>query len=137
MSDDRLRPAPAERFAADHLVLDLHAEVAALTAEQAPSRHGHRQKTLFKHSGRTVALFVLDSGASLAEHAAGGTVTVQVIDGELDMTVAGDKHRLQAGMLLVMAPGARHDVRAVAHAAFLLQVSLAGSPPPPSPPAKS
>lgn len=125
MSEDRTRPAPAERFAADHLVLDLPAEVAALRSEQALSRHGHRQRTLFKHSGRTVALFVLDAGASLAEHAAGGTVTVAVIDGELDITAAGDQHRLRAGMLLVMAPGVRHDVRATTAAAFVLQVSLA------------
>ena len=92
MNEDRLRPAPAERFDADHLLLDLHAEVSALQSEQSPSRHGHRQKTLFKHSGRTVALFVLDAGANLAEHAADGTVTVEVIQGDLEVTASGEKH---------------------------------------------
>lgn len=125
MSDDRPRPAPAERFASDHLVLDLHAEIAALRAEQPPPRHGHRQKALFKHSGRTVALFALDAGARLAEHAAAGTVTIQVIEGELEVTASGQTHALRTGTLLAMAPGVRHDVRAAVPAAFLLQVSLA------------
>ncbi len=125
MSDDRLRQAPAERFATDHLVFDLHAEIAALRAEPSSPRHGHRQKTLYKHAGRTVALFVMDAGAVLPEHAAGGTVTVQTIEGSIDVNASGRMHTLRVGMMLVMAPGVRHDVRATASAAFLLQVSLA------------
>jgi quercetin dioxygenase-like cupin family protein len=127
MSDDRTRPAPADRFAPEHLVFDLHAEVAALEAEPAPGR-GHRQKALYKNSGRTVALFLLDAGATLAEHSAAGPVTIQAIEGELQVTAAGASHRLHPGMLLVMAPGVRHDVRAQSRAVFLLQVSLAPTP---------
>lgn len=131
MSDDRPRAAPAERFAAEHLAFDLHAEAAALEAEQTPKPHGHRQKTLFKNSGRTVALFVLDAGASLAEHATSGIVTVQAIEGELEVTAGGTGYHLQPGRLLVMAPGVRHDVRAASRAVFLLQVSLMPKPPAP------
>ena len=137
MSDDRLRTPPVERFAADHLDFDLHAEAAALEAEQAPTRHGHRQKTLYKCPGRTVALFVLNPGAALPEHAAAGAVTVQAIEGEVEVRVVGsggggggggggvELHRLSPGRLLAMAPGVRHDVRASGRAVFLLQVSLA------------
>lgn len=128
MSDERSRAAPSERFAAEHLALDLHAEAAALEAEPTPKKHGHRQKTLFKNSGRTVALFVLDAGAGLAEHATSGIVTVQAIEGEVDVTAGGAEYHLRAGMLLVMAPGVRHDVRAQSRAVFLLQVSLAPKP---------
>lgn len=132
MSDDRLRTPPVERFAVDHLVFDLHAEAAALEAEQAPTRHGHRQKTLYKCPGRTVALFVLNPGAALPEHAAAGAVTVQAIEGEIEVgkfgghgeAAAVESHRLSPGRLLVMAPGVRHDVRASGRAVFLLQVSL-------------
>ena len=125
MNDERLRQAPSERFATDCLMIDLHANAAALRAESAPTRHGHRQMTLFKQAGRTIALFVLDAGASLSEHAAAGVVTVQVIEGELHMTVAGESRHLSPGGLLIMASGVRHDVRASSPAVFLLQVSLA------------
>lgn len=124
MSDERLRTPPVQRFATDHLVFDLYAEAAALEAEQAPNRHGHRQKTLYKCPGRTVALFVLNPGAALPEHSAAGAVTVQAIEGEVEVAAAGESHRLPPGRLLVMAPGVRHDVRAASRAVFLLQVSL-------------
>lgn len=124
MNDDRLRTAPAERFAVDHLTFDLRAEAEALSSEEVSNRHGHRQKTLYKRAGRTVALFVLDDGAMLAEHAAAGTVTVQAIEGEIDVSVGGAGNRLRPGTLLVMAPGVRHGVRAASRAIFLLQVSL-------------
>ncbi|MGE4198025.1 MAG: hypothetical protein AB7G11_12980 [Phycisphaerales bacterium] len=133
MSDDRARVAPSERFAVDHLVFDLAAEVAALESE-APKQHGHRQKTLFKSAGRTVALFVLDAGAGLAEHAASGVVTVQAFEGELDVmagttaAAGGTDYHLRPGMLLTMAPGVRHDVRAQTRAVFLLQVSIVSEP---------
>lgn len=125
MTQDRQREAPADRFAVDVLEFDLHAEVSSLRAEQAASGRPHAQKSLFKHGGRTIALFVLNPGAALPEHSANGTVTVQPVEGELEMTVAGKPHHLRPGSLLVMAPGTRHDVRAPAAAAFLLQVSLA------------
>lgn len=128
MSDDRARTAPADRFAAAHLAFDLHAEATALEADPAPKLHGRRQKTLFKDSGRTVAIFVLDEGARLAEHAASGIVTVQAIEGGIEITAEGTEYRLRPGMLLVMAPGIRHDVRAHSRAVFLLQVSLSPTP---------
>lgn len=128
MNDDRARAAPSDRFNAEHLAFDLHAEAAALEAEPTPKHRGHRQKTLFKNSGRTVAIFALDEGASLAEHAAGGIVTVQAITGELDIAAAQTDYHLRPGMLLILAPGVRHDVRARSRAVFLLQVSLAPKP---------
>lgn len=131
-SSDRPRTPPAERFKESTPVFDLHAESAALRAEPAPPHHGHRQKTLFKDAGRTVALFVMNAGGSLPGHSAAGVVTVQVIEGEVDMRVGdqgqSDEHRLKPGQILAMRPGIRHDVRAaVAPVAFLVQVSLTSS----------
>jgi quercetin dioxygenase-like cupin family protein len=127
MNEERLRQPPSDRFAASWLAFDLHAQAVALRAESSPAKHGHRQKTLYKDAGRTVALFVMEAGASLPEHATKGTVTVQVIEGGLSMKVAGEPQQFDAGALLVMSPGVRHDVRATSPAAFLLQVSLAAS----------
>ncbi|HZW09323.1 MAG TPA: cupin domain-containing protein [Phycisphaerales bacterium] len=129
MTGDRPRTPPAERFDVGSLVLDLAAEVASLRAEPGGARHGHRQKTLYKHGGRTLALFVMEAGAVLPEHAAAGTVSVQPIEGEILMRVAGAESRLAPGHVMVMPPRVRHDVRAETPAAFLLQVSLGpGSP---------
>ncbi|HMN41278.1 MAG TPA: cupin domain-containing protein [Phycisphaerales bacterium] len=124
MSPDRIREAPTDRFDAPALTFDMKAQAAALRAEPTPARHGHRQKTLYKHGGRSIALFVMDPGAALAEHAAAGTVSIQAVEGELMVSVGGADQRLDPGHLLVMAPGTRHAVRAAGPSVFLLQVSL-------------
>lgn len=124
-NEDRLREAPAQRFDFASHVFDMHKQLAFLRTETPPNSHGHRQKTLFKHSDRTIALFAFEPGALLAEHSAKGTVTIEAIEGELRITVGGGEEQvLQPGQLLVLAPGTRHAVAASVPAGFLLQVSL-------------
>lgn len=124
MSDDRARQPPSERFDSPCLMFDLQAEAAAIRQEATPARQGHRQKALYKHAGRTIALFVMEAGAMLPEHAAAGTVSIQVIEGELSLDLAGRDQALRPGQVLVLQPGTRHDVRATTSAVFLLQISL-------------
>ena len=123
MSDERLREAPASRFDAEALVFDLNAELTALRAE-GPPKHGHRQKTLFKHAGRTIALFAIEGGGGLPDHKTAGTVSVQAVEGEVNVAAGSTDHRLREGQVLVIAPNVRHSVAAEHPAAFLLQVSL-------------
>ncbi len=124
MSSERLREHPVQRFDAPSLTFDFHAEAEAIRAEPRESKHGHRQKTLFKHDSRTIALFVMEKGGSMRDHAADGTVTIQPVEGELVVTVDGDEKRLKTGHMLVIAPRVRHEVRADDEAVFVLQVSL-------------
>lgn len=124
MNDDRLREPPSERFDTSSLVLDLHTELAALRAETAPTKQGHRQKTLFKHSGRTIAVFTFDAGGELPEHSVAGTVTIQPIEGEVTVDAAGESRTLRTGQVLVIAPGTTHSLVSARPSAFLLQISL-------------
>lgn len=116
------RPAPRERLPHAPAALNIAQELAALRAEPDEPERPHRQKTIFKNEHTTIAIFAMEPGAALPEHAANGTVCVQPLDGLLEMTVDGETHTLRPGEILVMAPGARHDVRAAQRAAFLLQV---------------
>jgi quercetin dioxygenase-like cupin family protein len=123
MSDKGFRESPRQRFDASVLGFDLLAEAAAIRAE-GPSRHGHRQKTLFKGATRTVAIFVVDAGAELPEHKVAGFVTIQSIEGEVVVTASGRTHALGPHCLLVLAPDVPHSVKAAHPASFLLHVSL-------------
>jgi quercetin dioxygenase-like cupin family protein len=122
--DDRLREPPAERLATPFALFALRAAAEELWQEQGVSGHGHRQKVLARHGGATVALFVFERGASLAPHAANGTVVIQCIDGELEVSTDGHPQHLAPGSVLVMAPRVRHAVRAVERAVMLLTVAL-------------
>jgi len=129
MSDERPREAPSERFDARCLAFDLHGEARAIREEPTPARSGHRQKTLYKLKGRTIALFVMEAGSTLPEHAAAGVVSIQSIEGEIVTTVQGQEHRLRPGQMLTMPPGVRHAVHAIGPSVFLLQVSLEAAQP--------
>ncbi len=125
MTDDRARVDPRERFASPTHHFDLMQELAALRAEPPSAQAGHRQKALFKSVGRTIALFSFDAGAVLPSHSAAGVVSIQVLEGKLEVHASGDTLLLRAGSLLVLAADVPHDVRAIGPAAFVLQVSLA------------
>ena len=61
----------------------------------------------------SVAHVLLDEGAVLPEHAHHNEQVVNVIDGELELTVAGETHTLTRGQVLVLPPMVPHSGRAV------------------------
>lgn len=120
---NRLRVHPEQRFDHPELQFDLNDVAAKLQAEPM-GNHRHRQETIYRHGPLTVALFLFEEGASMSEHEAKGTVTVQVLKGRLKISADGRSHELPGGSLLVLAPGVRHDVRAVEASQMLLTVCL-------------
>jgi quercetin dioxygenase-like cupin family protein len=121
---ERLRTHPQERFLAEHRKVDLNEATAELRAESRTAPGGHRQKTLYKHGGATIALFLFESGGRLAEHRTAGTVTIHALDGHLRIVAGGETHDLTAGQISVFAPGTPHDVTAVVASRMLLTVHL-------------
>jgi quercetin dioxygenase-like cupin family protein len=84
---------------------------------------GRRAETLVKTDDLRVVLVTLLRGASLAEHTAPGTITIQALRGELTVDVAGAPHDLAAGSLLSIAAGIPHAVHARDDGAFLLTIA--------------
>ena len=121
---DRLRTHPEQRFLAGHRKIDLNEATAGLRAEGRPGGGGHRQTTLYKHGGATVALFLFDAGGAMAEHRTNGTVTIHALDGRLRVAAGGQTHELTAGQLVALAPGVPHDVTAAEASRMLLTVHL-------------
>lgn len=128
-TSDRLRERPADRLAAPFASFDLRVAAEELRRERGVSGQGHRQMVLARHGGATVALFVFEAGARLAPHSTSGAVVIQCVDGELEISTDGHLHSLGSGMVLVMAPHVRHDVRATQRAVMLLTVALRSDQP--------
>ena len=123
-SQPRQRTPPGERFAGGEHLFDLAAESQRLRDEPGEARDGHRQITLFRGGGVSIVLFDFEAGGRLADHAADGYVTVLVLEGDVRMTTAEDRHRMSSGSLLVLRPGVRHDVEAETASRLLLTVRL-------------
>ena len=121
---DRLRQPPQERFAVDQLNIDLTATTKRLRAEPRAGEHGHRQETLYKSAGSTIALFAFDRFTNLAEHKAAGIVQIQVLRGKFKITAGGNVHELAAGQMLILGPGVPHAVGAEEEGEILVTVLL-------------
>jgi quercetin dioxygenase-like cupin family protein len=69
--------------------------------------------TLVKKETGSVTVFAFDQGQELSEHTVPHDALVHVVDGEVEIRIAGEPHRLGAGDLLLMPGGKPHAVKAV------------------------
>ena len=126
-NDARLRPHPETRFAPEQIEIDLNATAARLRAEPQAGERGHRQETLYRHGGLTIALFLFERFTQLPPHRATGVVNMHVLRGRLKITAERQVHQLRSGQMLVLAPGTEHAVAADEESEMLLTVRLVGT----------
>src|SRR5271163_1048175 len=101
---------------------DLPKELA--DAEQKrPWPSGLYSKTLFKKHDLRVVLISMQNAAHMKEHHADGTISIQVLKGQLRVSVNGKPHDLPSGSLFTLGASIRHDVEANGDSVFLLTIS--------------
>jgi quercetin dioxygenase-like cupin family protein len=83
-------------------------------------------RTVVSNDAVRVVAFAMDRGQELTEHSAPRPVVVQVVEGDLAFTVAGERHELTAGDVVYLAPSARHSVEALTPCRFVLVMSIGG-----------
>ncbi len=121
---ERLRPAPVERFAGTEHVHDLAEIAARLRVEPHPATDGHRQMTIAHYGSVALVLFDFEAGGRLVDHVADGLVTIHVLAGHVRVRTPDGDHELDAGTLLVLSPGVAHDLQANVPSQVLLMVHL-------------
>ena len=70
-------------------------------------------RTLINQKTGSVTLFAFDAGQELSEHTAPYDALVQVLDGETEITIAGQPYRLMAGDAIIMPANDPHAVKAL------------------------
>jgi len=68
----------------------------------------------------TVTLFAFDAGQQLSEHTAPFDALVQVLEGELKITIEGKPSTVSAGHIIIMPANKPHALSASARAKMLL-----------------
>lgn len=84
----------------------------------------HRTHALFKSSHLEVMRLVLKQGASLPTHKVPGEMTLQCIEGKMDVTTQSGSHVLAAGQMLYLLGGVEHGVVALEDASALVTIAL-------------
>jgi len=70
-------------------------------------------RTLIDKKAGTVTIFSFDEGQGLSEHTAPYDALVHVLDGEVEISIAGQPFHLKEGEMIVLPAGKPHAVRAI------------------------
>jgi quercetin dioxygenase-like cupin family protein len=70
-------------------------------------------RTLMKNEAGSITLFAFDAGQILSEHTVPYKAFLQVIDGEVEITIAGETFQLSGGQIIVLPANKPHSVNAV------------------------
>ncbi len=70
-------------------------------------------KTIIEKKTGTVTLFAFGEGQGLSEHTAPFDALVQVLDGEVEIKIAGQPFDLKTGEIIVMPANKPHALKAV------------------------
>ena len=68
----------------------------------------------------TVTVFAFDAGQGLSEHTAPFDAMVSVLDGEVEITISGNKYALKTGDMIVMPANQPHALKALTKFKMLL-----------------
>ena len=79
-------------------------------------------RTFSQNEGLSLTLFAFDEGEGLSTHAAPGDAMVQVLDGEVMLTIGGKEAVAKAGEVVVMPADVPHSVNATKPFKMLLTV---------------
>lgn len=77
-------------------------------------------KTIIDKKAGTVTLFAFYQGEGLSEHTAPFDALVQVLDGEVEITIAGIPFNVKRGEIIIMPANKPHALKAVKNFKMLL-----------------
>ena len=104
------------------IAVDIRAEIARLKSEPAWAANDRHGSSLVKGDGINVALMMLKKGAKLQEHHTRAPITVQVIEGRINLVANGRTQLATAGMIVALDRAIEHSVEAVEESAIVLTV---------------
>lgn len=78
--------------------------------------------TLAQEKGVGITVFAFDAGEGVSTHTAPGDALVQILEGEAEITIDGEKHILREGEIIIMPKNIPHAVKAVTKFKMILTV---------------
>lgn len=78
--------------------------------------------TLTQENGVGITVFAFDAGEGVSTHAAPGDAMVQILEGEAEITIDGEKNVLKEGEIIIMPKNIPHAVKAVTRFKMILTV---------------
>jgi quercetin dioxygenase-like cupin family protein len=77
-------------------------------------------REIIKQNTGTVSVFAFDKGEGLSEHTAPFDAMVHILDGQAEINIAGKRHTVKNGQMIIMPAGKPHSLKAVSRFKMLL-----------------
>lgn len=77
-------------------------------------------KQIIKKPNGNITLFAFDKDESLTEHTSPYEAVVYMVDGEMEIKIAGNPYNVKAGEIIVMPPDVPHGLKATVKSKMLL-----------------
>jgi quercetin dioxygenase-like cupin family protein len=77
-------------------------------------------KTIVKKPTGNITLFAFDKGEGLAEHSSPHEALVQVLDGEVEITIGGTAYTVRQGDSIILPANIPHSIKAIARFKMML-----------------
>ena len=77
-------------------------------------------REILKKDTGTVTMFAFDAGQGLSEHTAPFDALVCVLDGEVEISISGKPHHLDAGEMIIMPANQSHALKALSRFKMML-----------------
>ena len=77
-------------------------------------------KEIIRKDTGTITLFAFDQGQGLSEHTVPFDAFVQILEGEAEINIAGQKNLVEAGQIIIMPANKPHSLRALGRFKMML-----------------
>lgn len=114
------RPEGERVLDAPYVVTDINASMVKLMNENGWEETDCNGITLFKTDNLTTVLICMHTGSRIGENSIDGTVTIQIVEGEVELTAEEEVLTLHTGQLMMLHHNVTHSILATEETVMLL-----------------
>lgn len=119
------RPGGNRMIDAALVSIDLHIYMSQIKGEISWKDGKRNAITLFKTNGLRIVLIALHEGSEMARHAADGIITLQLLEGQIQLNTDQRSVELGKGQMLALHERIPDSVKAIQETTFLLTLTSA------------
>ena len=118
------RPKGERILNAPLVEMNLNEFIEQIKSEVTWANSDRNSTTIFKSDTMRIVLIGLHENAALKPHKVNATISVQVLEGEIEFTAEQHHTQIKKGQMIALQDNITHNVRALTESFFLLTLAM-------------